>query len=323
MQSLPRIALTTGDPAGIGPEIVNRALEQPELAREVRLLAIGPELEAPTGIPVLERIADWNAESGHAWLRSEGKGGWRKGEASVEGGRAALGALRAGVELATRDEVEALVTAPVSKEGLHLAGERVEGQTQLLHRWSKSPRVEMLACARRLRVMLLTRHVPLVQALAEIDGDLVYGGLCFLHGELERLGVLAPRIALAGFNPHASEGGLFGDEESVHLEPACEKARARGVNVHGPLPADSVFARAAGGEFDAVLALYHDQGFIPIKLHAPDEASTLLLGLPYVRVSPAHGTAYDIAGKGLADSTPLIHSIRQALTWVQRSIALT
>ncbi len=311
------LALTAGDPAGIGPEIVASILAEKQLRESTAILAIGPETEAPFGMVRIASFEEWDPETGNAWLVSQESAGWRKGRASREGGEAALCALQLGAQLALAGRVDALVTAPVSKEAMHLAGERVEGQTQLLERWAGAPRVEMLACVRDLRVMLLTRHQPLAEALLEIDGPKVVGGLTFLDHELRRLGVDAPRIALAGLNPHAGEGGLFGTEELDTLVPACEEARTRGIDVTPPLPADSVFVRAAAGEFDAVLALYHDQAFIPVKLHAPGEAVTLLLGLPYVRVSPAHGTAFDIAGQGRADPTNLRIAVSQASLWAQ------
>jgi 4-hydroxythreonine-4-phosphate dehydrogenase len=314
----PRIALTVGDPAGIGPEIVAEVLADPVLGQEARLLAIGPACEAPPDFEPLEAFEGWSPSDGHAWLRSGGTGDWEKGVASASSGQAALEALKLGADLAQARLVDALVTAPVSKEALHLSGERVEGQTQLLERWAHSERVEMLACARRLRVMPLTRHLPLLDALKDIDGAKVFQGLLFLDRELRRLGFARPKIALAGLNPHAGERGLFGTQELDILFPASERARGEGVDVGPPLPADSVFVRAAAGEFDAVLALYHDQAFIPVKLHAPGEAVTLLLGLPYVRASPAHGTAFDLAGSGRADATNLRVTVRQAVRWIQR-----
>ena len=312
----PLLALSAGDPAGIGPELIRAVLREPGLSAVARLLAVGPETEAPPGVTKLSRFEEWDRET-PAWLVVPG-GGWRTGVASRASGQAALEALRMGAELAAGGAVDGLVTAPVSKEALHLAGEHVEGQTELLGRWSGAPRVEMLACVRRLRVMPLTRHRPLADAVASLDTALVHDGLRFLDGELRGLGFAAPRLALAGLNPHAGEGGLFGDDEALRLRPACEAAVREGLDVAGPLPADSVFLRAAQGEFDAVLALYHDQAFIPVKLHAPGEAVTVLLGLPYLRVSPAHGTAFDIAGTGRADPANTRHAVRQAATWAQR-----
>lgn len=314
----PRLVLTAGDPAGIGPEIVRSVLADEPLRKRVSLLALGPESEAPPGLARVDEPGAWDPESGNAWCVTQSEVDWRVGEASRAGGDAALRALRLGARWAQEGRVDGLVTAPVSKAALHAAGEEVEGQTELLHRWSGAERVEMLGCVRRLSVMLLTRHQPLLEALEELTEERVREGLVFLDQELRRLRVEEPRLALAALNPHASEGGLFGTQEQDVLIPAAEAARAMGVTTSDPLPADSVFVRAAQGEFDAVLALYHDQAFIPVKLHAPGEAVTLLLGLPYVRVSPSHGTAFDIAGTGRADATNLRVAVEKASGFAQR-----
>lgn len=316
----PRLALTAGDPAGIGPEIVRSVLADESLRERASLLALGPESEAPPDLVRVDEPEAWEPGAGHAWCVTQSEAGWRVGEPSRAGGEAALRALGLGARWAREGRVEGLVTAPVSKEALHAAGEEVEGQTELLHRWSGASRVEMLGCVRRLRVMLLTRHQPLLEALEELTLERVRDGLVFLDRELRRLRIEPPRLALAAMNPHASEGGLFGTQEQDVLVPAAQAARAMGVTTSDPLPADSVFVRAAAGEFDAVLALYHDQAFIPVKLHAPGEAVTLLLGLPYVRVSPSHGTAFDIAGKGRADATNLRVAVERACDFTQRAV---
>jgi 4-hydroxythreonine-4-phosphate dehydrogenase len=298
----PLLALTAGDPAGVGPELVARLLAEPELARRVRVLALGPEACRPACVPPLAPGADPRALTAHAWLATSTAHDWELGRPQAAAGRAALAALRAGHELALARRVDALVCAPVSKEALHLAGERVEGQTELLGRWAGTSEVEMLGLARELRVLLLTRHVPLSAALAAVTSTRVVAHLELLDRGLRRLGFAAPRLALAGLNPHAGENGLLGREDGEQLAPAVAEARARGLDVAGPLSPDTVFLRAARGEFTGVLALYHDQAFIPLKLHAPGEGLTVLLGLPYLRVSPAHGTAFDLAGTGRADA---------------------
>jgi len=317
MDTRPLIALTAGDPAGIGPEIVLRALYRRALRAQLRLLVLGPECLRPP------EIDPWNPEQGAeavrsvAWAITPGDGDWEPGHAQASSGRAALEALRRGHELARSRTVDALVTAPVSKEALHLAGERVEGQTELLGRWSNAPGVQMLGVTRRLRVLLLTRHLPLREALARITTEGVQAHLALLERGLRDLGIAAPRLALAGLNPHAGERGLLGSEEEDLLAPALESARAAGLSVAGPISPDTVFLRAAGGEFDGVLALYHDQAFIPLKLLAPGEGLTVLLGLPYLRVSPAHGTAFDIVGQGKADPRNLCVALQQAARWAR------
>jgi len=286
-----RLALTLGDPAGIGPEIVAKALADPRVHGSMHVVVIGPRALRVPGV-------EWRDADEFA---AEPLEPVQLGRAQVAGGRAALAALRGGHELAMAGEVDALVTAPVCKEALHLAGERVEGQTQLLARWAGAEDCQMMAIAGKLRVLIATRHMALTAAIASLTPELIEARLVLLDQSLRQLGFARPHLALAGLNPHASEGGLFGDEEARILEPALAHLRARGLDVNGPEPPDTLFLRASRGAFDAVLALYHDQGFIPVKLAAPDSALTLLLGLPYLRISPAHGTAFDIAGQGLAN----------------------
>ena len=322
----PLLALTVGDPAGIGPELVRACLKPGVLREPMRLLVIGPLSECPraadTGagldfsVPhgsdpaeLLETGAD------RLWLDVAVDEPWVLGRAQASSGRVALDALRIGAELAQAGLVDALVTAPVSKEALHLAGEPVEGQTQLLARWADAPRVQMLAVADRLRVLLLTRHMPLRDALESITEERVFEHLGLLHRGLRSFGFKAPRLALAGLNPHAGESGLLGREELDVLAPALERAREAGWDVQGPESPDTVFLRAFQGAFDGVLALYHDQAFIPAKLAAPKRGLTVLLELPYLRVSPAHGTAFDIAGTGRADPTNLACALEQAARW--------
>jgi 4-hydroxythreonine-4-phosphate dehydrogenase len=318
----PLVALSVGDPAGIGPEIARAALADEELRAVARIVALGPGALRPSGIPLVRRAAARlepdAADLAVGWLDTGGDpASWRVGEARASSGRAALEALRAGHELALAGAVGALVTGPVSKRALHLAGERVEGQTELLARWCGVERCEMLAVAGALRVMLLSRHVPLRQALELVTPERVLDRLELLDASLRQLGIPEPRLALAGLNPHAGEGGLLGSEEEERLEPALARARAQGLRVAGPLSPDAVFLQAARGAFDGVLALYHDQAFIPVKLLSADGGVTVIAGLPYLRVSPVHGTAFDIAGRGTASPRNLIAAVRQAAAWVR------
>ena len=323
MDPRPRIALTVGDPAGIGPELVHAALFASDLRERMRLLVLGPASSCPPGVaPQAEGAPDsgedveWRVPAELAPLAG-GPVPWAIGRAQASAGAAALAALRLGARLAQAREVDALVTAPVCKEALHLAGEPCEGQSELLGRWAGA-QVEMLAIAGNLRVLLLTRHMPLRAALDAIEPERVVAHLALLHDGLVGLGYAAPRLALAGVNPHAGEAGILGREELDLLAPALRTARARGLDVTGPEPPDTVFLRALGGRFDGVLALYHDQAFIPVKLAAPKTALTVLLGLPYLRVSPAHGTAFDIAGTGAADPGNLLHALESAAEWSRR-----
>lgn len=322
----PCIALTLGDPAGIGPEICLRALRDPRIGQALRLILIGPARLRPADVPVVDpqregvaaRLEDPSDGRAHVWVEVEAPSDWEMGRAHPATGRVALQSLRVGHELALAGRVSALVTAPVSKEALALAGERVEGQTELLGRWCSVQRFEMLAIAGPLCVMLLTRHLPLRDALARVTRDHVIDRLLLFDESLRHLGVAAPRLALAGLNPHAGEHGVLGTEELEILEPALTDVRARGLDVTGPVSPDSVFLQAARGRYDGVLALYHDQAFIPVKLLSNDGGVTVIAGLPYLRVSPVHGTAFDIAGRGIASAENLISALLLAADWSTR-----
>lgn len=302
----PAIALTLGDPAGIGPEIALQALCDPRVRSAMDLLVIGPARYRPAEFPKTR------------WIESEDPGEFKIGRVQMQCGRAALSALRLGHEVALAGRVSALVTGPVSKEALHLAGEKVEGQTELLGRWCGVSRFEMLAIAGRLRVMLLTRHMPLRAALDCVTTERVLDRLQLFHESLQRFGIARPRLALAGLNPHAGENGVLGREDLELLVPAVQQARAAGVDAHGPLSPDTVFLQASRGQYDGVLALYHDQAFIPVKLIAADGGVTALAGLPYLRLSPVHGTAFDIAGQGKASAENLVQALLQAAAWGRR-----
>lgn len=315
MKTLPLLAVTLGDPAGIGPEVTLAALGDPQVRACSRALVIGPAALRPGSIPRWEASVDPRAIESQAWLESYAPARFEIGKPQAECGRAALAALRAGVDLALAGRVDALVTAPVSKEALHLAGEKVEGQTELLGRWSGVADHQMVAVAGNLRVMLLSRHLPLRAALDLITPPRVLRHLELLHTTLRGLGFEHPRLALAGINPHAGEGGILGSEELELLAPALEAARARGIDVQGPLSPDTVFLSALRGSFDGVLANFHDQAFIATKLAAPDTGLTLIAGLPFLRVSPAHGTAFDIAGNGTARSENMRVALLQAAVW--------
>jgi 4-hydroxythreonine-4-phosphate dehydrogenase len=309
--NLPLIALPVGDPAGIGPEVVSAALSRLEVRISARVLAIGPGSLRPSSVPEVQEPAE-ALELPTAWLATEEPASWTMGAASAECGRAALAALRLGHDLALSGVADGLVTGPVSKQAFHLAGEQVEGQTQLLARWCGVERHGMLAMTESLRVLLLSRHLPLREAIAGLTRAAVLDHLYLLDETLRDLGVEAPRLALPGLNPHAGEAGLLGSEEQEILEPALALAREAGLDVVGPVSPDVVFRDANEGKYDGVLALYHDQAFIPIKLLAGSAGCTLAAGLPYLRMSPVHGTAFDIAGKGVASCENMLSTIRSA-----------
>jgi 4-hydroxythreonine-4-phosphate dehydrogenase len=313
----PLVGLTVGDPAGIGPEIAIAALRDERVRKELRPVVLGPAALRPGDVAATRGAsrAELEALEGAAWIETPADGTWDLGRPQRSSGAAALEALRAGARIASEGLLDALVTGPVSKEALHLAGEHVEGQTELLGRWAGCERFQMIAVAGPLRVMLLTRHLPLRRAIEALSVERVLDHLRLLDETLRGWGFARPRLALAGLNPHAGEGGLLGSEEAETLAPAAELARAERIDVAGPISPDSVFLMASRGTFDAVLALYHDQAFIPVKLFAPEGGLTVIAGLPYLRVSPAHGTAFDIAGKAVASPRNLVLALRQAAAW--------
>ena len=274
----PRIAITAGDPAGIGPEIAVKA------AADARVLSVcEPVIYGPRSVQ-----------------------GFPPGVLSADAGRAAYDAIREAVRDARTGGVGGIATAPVNKLAFAAAGLPWKGHTDLLAHLTGSPRVAMMFWSEPLKVVLATVHVPLAEVPRMITADLLHGIIDLTAGELPRFGVPAPRLALAGLNPHAGESGLLGDEDDRVLKPAVEAANRRGVNIAGPYPGDTVFVRASRGEFDAVIACYHDQGLIPVKLLAFGESVNVTLGLPIIRTSVDHGTAFDIAGKGVADPSSMI-----------------
>ena len=276
----PRVAITMGDPAGIGPEIARKA------AADARVTA------------VCEPV-----------LYGEGEGTFVPGVLSAEAGRAAYEAVCAAVRDAQAGRVDAVATAPVNKLAFAHAGLPWKGHTDLLGHLTGSRRVAMMFWSEPLKVVLATVHVPLRQVPAHLTPATLADVIDLTAAELPRFGIEAPRLALAGLNPHAGEDGLLGDEERQTLGPAVEAARARGIRIEGPFPADTLFVRAARGAYDAVIACYHDQGLIPVKLLAFGRAVNVTLGLPIVRTSVDHGTAFDIAGQGIADPSSMVEAV--------------
>jgi 4-hydroxythreonine-4-phosphate dehydrogenase len=278
--SPPRVAITVGDPAGIGPEIAARA------AADERVRAVcEPIIFAPAGRQ------------------------FAVGRVSAEAGRAAYDVVVTAVRAALAGEVDAVATAPVSKEAFALAGLPWKGHTDLLGHLTGSPFVAMMFDSPQLRVVLATVHVALREVPTLLTRDLLVRTIDLTAQELPRFGVERPRIAVAGLNPHAGEHGLMGTEDDEVIGPAVGVARDRGIDVRGPFPADTIFLRAHRGEFDAVVACYHDQGLIPVKLLAFGRAVNVTLGLPIVRTSVDHGTAFDIAGTGRADPGSLVEAV--------------
>ena len=277
----PRIAITVGDPAGIGPEIAARAATDARVLDVCEPLLYGPSSDVTFSPGVL----------------------------SAEAGRAAYDSIVRAVDDVQRGVVAAIATAPINKEAFRLAGLPWAGHTDLLAHLTGARDVAMMFYAEALRVVLATVHIPLAEVPRTLTAQSMETTIGLTARELPRFGFAKPRIAVAGLNPHAGEHGLFGTEEAIAIVPAIQACRTRGIDVSGPFPADTVFVRARRGDFDVVVACYHDQGLIPVKLLAFGQAVNVTLGLPFVRTSVDHGTAFDIAGRGVADAESMIAAV--------------
>jgi len=294
--SLPTIAVTMGDPAGVGPEVIVKALADAEIGALASWIVLGDRgvlaaAEQLTGL----KLPGARILEPHRPL-PDGRGSVRNRPV----GRAEVAAIREAVRLCLAGEAAAMVTAPVNKEAITRSGEHFTGHTELIAELCGVTEPRMMLASDRLRVIHVTTHVPLRQA-CNLDTASILRTIELGHEAMLRLGFPQPRIAVCGLNPHAGEHGLFGDEEGRLIVPAVEQARSLGIPCEGPLPPDTVFWKALRGDYDLVVALYHDQGHIPMKLVAFEHGVNLTLGLPIIRTSVDHGTAYDIAGKNLAD----------------------
>jgi 4-hydroxythreonine-4-phosphate dehydrogenase len=277
----PIVAITVGDPAGIGPEIAGKAAEDPRVQAVCDPRIYGPPGDARFAPGVL----------------------------SADAGRAAYETICAAVRDAIDGRVAAVATAPVNKLAFSRAGLPWKGHTDLLAHLTHAPRAAMMFWSESLKVVLATVHVPLSAVPRLLTPDLLRDIVDLTARELPRFGVTRPRLALAGLNPHAGEDGLLGSEDEAVLRPAVQDARSRGIDIQGPFPGDTIFGRAARGEFDAVIACYHDQGLIPVKLLAFGRSVNVTLGLPIIRTSVDHGTAFDIAGRDIADPSSMIEAV--------------
>jgi 4-hydroxythreonine-4-phosphate dehydrogenase len=276
----PRVAITCGDPAGIGPEIARKAAADGRVRDACEPVLYGP--------PEMQRF--------------------EPGVLSADAGRAAYDAVCTAVRAALAHEVDAIATAPVNKLAFSHAGLPWKGHTDLLGHLTGVDDIAMMFWSEPLKVVLATIHIPLAEVPRALTQPLLERVLALTARELPRFGIARPRLALAGLNPHAGEDGLLGDEENRVLRPAVASMRARGLHVDGPFPGDTIFGRASRGEFDAVIACYHDQGLIPVKLLAFGHSVNVTLGLPIVRTSVDHGTAFDIAGRDVADPSSMIEA---------------
>jgi 4-hydroxythreonine-4-phosphate dehydrogenase len=317
--SAPPLVVTMGDAAGIGPEIIAAAFARGALADAV---VVGdPQVLRRAGAPmtaVLDTPAD-GAAVPPGCLPVVVPPGLPEGLATLPWGRvdarcgaAATRCIEHAVALVQRGEAAAVVTAPIHKEALAAAGVPYPGHTEMLQALAGGAPVRMMLANRELRVVLVTIHVSLRRAIEAVTFDAVLDTLRIAHRAAAAWGQAAPRIAVAGLNPHAGEGGLFGDEELRIIGPAVQAARAEGIAADGPHPPDTVFMRARRGAWDLVVAMTHDHGLIPVKYLGVEEGVNVTLGLPFVRTSPDHGTAFDIAGRRIADPASLVEAVAMA-----------
>ncbi|MBI5674598.1 MAG: 4-hydroxythreonine-4-phosphate dehydrogenase PdxA [Nitrospirae bacterium] len=319
-----KIAITMGEPGGIGPEVIVRALSFAEIRNHCALVVIGnaevmQDAVRLTGLPFKVKSISSLSESKPASgiievLEVKSPSSFKKNAPSKNAGKAVVSYIKKTVELALRKEVSAIVTAPISKESLKMAGFKWPGHTELLAELTGTKDFAMMFVSEKLKVILATIHTPLKNVPKLIKESLVLKTITLAERGMRMLGMDAPRIAVAGLNPHAGEAGILGDEEIKGIIPAIKRAREMGFNVSGPFPPDVVFHKAYNGDFDIVVCMYHDQGLIPFKMLAFDTGVNMTVGLPIIRTSPDHGTAFDIAWQNKANPSSMIEAIKLAAT---------
>ena len=323
--SLPIVAVTMGDPAGVGPEVIAKAMADASVHEHARVLVIGSlhrirkamdVVDSPLSARAITSVAEAAFEPSTIDVLDipglDPELPW--GQLSPEAGHAAYLYVEKAVELALAGEIDAICTAPLNKAALHAAGHNYPGHTELLAELTGTPEVSMMLTAPRMRVIHVTTHIGLVDAIAKIDGPLVYRTIRRGYDLLVRAGIENPRIAVAAINPHAGENGLFGHgEEAEKIAPGIAQAQAEGIDAQGPLPADTLFFKAGRGDYDLVVAMYHDQGHGPVQVLGLENGVNITVGLPVVRTSVDHGTAFDIAGKNLADHASMLEALKAAV----------
>ncbi len=327
---LPLIAITMGDPAGVGPEVTLRALAEGELHLFCRPVVIGDGGVLVKAIEMLGKAlvvrpivkpADARFSPRIVNVFDLGNVDWRQlevGQISAAAGRASVEYVIKGIELARAGEVDAIVTGPINKKSVKMGGYDYIGHTEILNDLTHASRTTTMLVARDLRVTHVTRHVPFGEVARHLTRDRILQAIYVTAAGLQQLGIDSPCLGVAALNPHGGEGGLLGREELEAIAPAVEEARQRGIDARGPYPADSIFFRAIAGEFDAVVAMYHDQGHIPVKVHDFEGSYSVTLGLPIVRTSVDHGTGFDIAWQGVASPRSMIEAVKAAVLLARR-----
>lgn len=318
----PVLLISMGDPAGIGPEVCAKAMMRGSEQRTFTPVLIGDgnalsglsEAEADEFERIDSMISREDFIQGRSYFLDmyTRKEPVRTGLPSSESGNRSMKFLETAIELLGRGVADGLVTGPISKEAWHMAGFNYPGHTEFLREASGVSRTEMIFLAKDLRVALFTTHASLIDCIHAVKRDKLISFIEFIERELKRFGLKRLRIGMAGLNPHAGEHGLFGDEDELEVRPAVEECRASGIDIEGPFPADTLFHAESRKRFDIIIALYHDQGLIPVKTLYPWSAVNVTLGLPFVRTSPAHGTAFDLVGKGTARPDGMTAAINAA-----------
>ena len=320
LEELP-IAITMGDPCGIGPEIIAKLYM--DTAQLPPMLVLGDEglirravqmLALPLAVQVIDSPENFQPapDTIHAISLSRLPADLPYGQLDARAGKAAYDYIRAGIDLALQKRIRAVVTAPINKEALRLADIHYPGHTEILADFSGTKDFAMMLMNNDLRIILVTIHVSLREAIEQLTVESELTVIRLAHRAMTQLGIARPRIAVAGLNPHAGEHGLFGSEDEAIIKPAIQQAQAEGIEVSGPWPGDTVFMHARQGRFDIVVAQYHDQGLIPVKYLGVDEGVNITVGLPFVRTSVDHGTAFDIAGTGKASHASLRVAVEHA-----------
>lgn len=321
-----KVGITIGDPGGIGPEVVVKSL--PPVSQECLPIVIGDfsvmeeavnAFSPSLRIKIIDNADDAAASPETLWLISlDSLKAFKKGSPDAENAIACVNYIKKAVSLALGEKIDAIVTAPISKEALKMAGMKWPGHTEMLAELTAAKDYAMMFYSDRLKIMLVTIHTALKDVPKLITKENVFKKVVLAKKACDMLDIENPRIGVAGINPHAGESGIFGDEEIREIAPAIAEAQNMGIPVSGPYPADVIFRKAYRGEFDIIVCMYHDQGLAPFKMIAFDKGVNMTVGLPIIRTSPDHGTAYDIAWKGIADPSSMIEAIKLAARLTMR-----
>ena len=332
MKPLPYLGITMGDPAGIGPEIIAKSFAKSEIYSDCIPFVIGSSNVMDCAIQLIKsdsktvpirNLEDILNDPRKIYVLDDNSldhESIKYGEKNAKAGQAAVKWILQAGELAAKNQIQAIVTAPINKESAKLAGYDDIGHQEIFQRQTNSQEVVTMLITRNLRVVHLTTHRSLKKACGYVKMNNILSKINLTHKYFQKWGFSDPKIGVAALNPHASDGGLIGNEEASEIAPAVANAIKNHINVQGPIPADTIFNQAIDGIYDVVIAMYHDQGHIPIKVYDWKHSVSVNLGLPFIRTSVDHGTAFNIAGQGIADATSMLESIDVAISLANKSI---